>query len=57
VVPGIVKEVLADLLRQTIGPRVEQYAMRKIDDFTERDLLRLAEEAIEKQLQALDLGD
>ena len=32
---------------------VEQYAMRKIDAFVERDLPRLAEEAIDKQLADL----
>lgn len=52
-VPGIVKDVLASLLRDSIGPKVEQYAMRKIDAFVERDLPRLAEEAIDKQLAEL----
>lgn len=52
-VPAIVKDVLAALLRESIGPKVEQYAMRKIDAFVERDLPRLAEEAIDKQLADL----
>ncbi|MFT4702427.1 MAG: DNA-binding response OmpR family regulator [Bradymonadia bacterium] len=53
VVPDIVRQVLATLLRETIGPRVETYARRKIDDFVEKDLPQLADEAIERQLAAL----
>lgn len=54
--PPIVKEVLAGLLRQTVGARVEQYATGKIDAFVERELPGLAESAIEAKLNELTDG-
>ncbi len=51
--PPIVKEVLAGLLRQTIGTRVEAYATKKIDSFIESELPTMAEKAIDAQLQIL----
>jgi DNA-binding response OmpR family regulator len=49
ILPGIVKEYLAVLLRQT-GQKLEKYGTEKVDEFVGRDLPRLASEAIEKQL-------
>ncbi|MFT6400295.1 MAG: hypothetical protein ACJAYU_005066 [Bradymonadia bacterium] len=51
--PPIVKEVLAGLLRQTIGTRVEAYATKKIDSFIDGELPAMAEKAIDAQLEVL----
>ena len=51
--PPIVKEVLAGLLRQTIGTRVQAYATKKIDSFVESELPAMAEKAIDAQLEVL----
>jgi CheY-like chemotaxis protein len=53
--PGIVKEYLGVMLRQT-GQKLESYSNQKIDSFVERDLPRLAQEAIDRYLTSLDQG-
>jgi len=46
--PSIVKEYLASMLRTT-GDKLEAYSNRKIDEFCEKDLPRIAAEVIEKK--------
>jgi hypothetical protein len=46
--PAIVKEYLATMLRST-GEKLEAYSARKIDEFCETDLPRLAAEAIKNE--------
>lgn len=50
--PGIVKEYLGVMLRQT-GAKLESYSTQKIDAFVENDLNVLARAAIDKYLENL----
>jgi hypothetical protein len=50
--PGIVKEYLAVMLRQTAS-KLESYSAQKIDAFVENDLNILARAAIDKYLENL----
>jgi phage baseplate assembly protein W len=49
--------VLATVMREQLGAKVEEYSKRRVDDYVERELPQAAEAAIERYLNRIGEGD
>ena len=53
----MLREVLATVMREQLGAKVEEYSKQRVDEFVERDLPQAADAAIERYLKRIGEDD